>query len=80
MLFTLWESLRAPDSALLRVRSKELRLHPQTPSFWSPQAFATLGFITILCQLKYIDSLGGSIYFSLGETHGKHPLNPSSPI
>jgi hypothetical protein len=31
MLFTLRESLRTSDSALLRVRSKELRLHPQTP-------------------------------------------------
>ena len=26
-----WESRRTSDSALLRVRSKELRLHPQTP-------------------------------------------------
>ena len=31
MLFTLRESLRTSDSALLRVRSKKLRLHPQTP-------------------------------------------------
>ena len=31
MLFTLRESRRTSDSALLKVRSKELRLHPQTP-------------------------------------------------
>jgi hypothetical protein len=31
MLFPLQESLRASDPVLLRVRSKELRLHPQTP-------------------------------------------------
>ena len=47
MLFTLRESLRTSDSVLLRVRSKELRLHPQTPWLWSPQAFATLGVILI---------------------------------
>jgi len=28
MLFTLWESRRTSDPALLRVRSKTLRLHP----------------------------------------------------
>ena len=43
MLFTRRESRRTSDSALLRVRSKELRLHPQSPWFWSPPAFATLG-------------------------------------
>ena len=31
ILFPLRESRRTSDSALLRVRSKELRLHPQTP-------------------------------------------------
>ena len=31
MLFTLRESRRTSDPALLRVRSKKLRLHPQTP-------------------------------------------------
>jgi hypothetical protein len=31
ILFTLRESRRTSDSALLRVRSKKLRLHPQTP-------------------------------------------------
>jgi len=31
MLFTLRESLRNSESALLRIRSKELRLQPQTP-------------------------------------------------
>ena len=31
MLFPLRESRMTSDSALLRVRSKELRLHPQTP-------------------------------------------------
>ncbi len=31
MLFILRESLRNSDSVLLRVRSKELRLYPQTP-------------------------------------------------
>jgi len=31
MLFTLRESRRTSDSVLLRVRSKKLRLHPQTP-------------------------------------------------
>jgi len=45
MLFTRRESRRTSDSALLRVRSKELRLHPQAPWLWSPPAFATLGFI-----------------------------------
>jgi len=44
MLFTLRESRRTPDSALLRVRSKELRRHPQTPWLWSPPTFATLGY------------------------------------
>jgi len=42
-LFTQGQSRRASDPALLRVRSKELRLHPQTPCLWSPPAFATLG-------------------------------------
>ena len=37
------ESRRTSDSALLRVRSKKLRLHPQTPWLWCPPAFATLG-------------------------------------
>jgi hypothetical protein len=31
MLFTLRESRRNSDPALLRVRSKKLRLHPKTP-------------------------------------------------
>ena len=43
MLFPLRESRKNSDSALLRVRSKELRLHPQTPWLWIPPAFATLG-------------------------------------
>jgi len=45
MLFTLRESRRTSDSALLRIRSKKLRLHPQAPWLWNPPAFATLGYI-----------------------------------
>ena len=52
MLFTLRESRRTSDSALLRVRSKKLRLHPQTPWLWSPPAFATLGLTRNFFRLR----------------------------
>jgi hypothetical protein len=52
MLFTQGESRRTSDFALLRVRSKELRLTLKTPWLWSPPTFATLGFTMISAKKK----------------------------
>jgi hypothetical protein len=52
MLFALRESRRTSDSALLRVRSKELRRHPQSPDSEALRLLQRWGEATFNAELR----------------------------